>query len=72
MNSTKSSGRNLARLILDPALESVTGKYFVGTTESPSSKESLEALKAKALWDGSARLVGLPVDETPVPASLLH
>jgi light-dependent protochlorophyllide reductase len=62
VNSTRTSGKNLARLILDPKLESVTRKYFVGASESPSSKESYDALKAKALWEGSARLVGLPVE----------
>jgi light-dependent protochlorophyllide reductase len=72
VNSTQSSGRNLARLILDPGLESVTGKYFVGASESQSSKESYDAVKAKALWDGSARLVGLPVQEITAPAARYH
>jgi light-dependent protochlorophyllide reductase len=64
VNSTQSSGKNLARLILDPTLENVTGKYFVGTTASPSSKESYDAAKARALWEGSAGLVGLPVGDS--------
>ena len=68
VNSTQSSGKNLARLILDPRLESVTGKYFVGSTETPSSKESYDVVKSKALWEGRRRLVGLPVDEIAVPA----
>ncbi len=68
VNSTQSSGKNLARLVLDPRLESVTGKYFLGSTETPSSKESYDVVKSKALWEGSARLVGLPVDEIAVPA----
>jgi light-dependent protochlorophyllide reductase len=72
VNSTQSSGKNLARLILDPGLESVTGKYFVGTTETPSSQESNDAVKSKALWEGSARLVGLPVEEMTVPAFQLR
>jgi light-dependent protochlorophyllide reductase len=63
VNSTQSSGKNLARLILDPRLDSVTGKYFVGPNETSSSKESYDAVKSKALWEGSARLVGLPVEE---------
>ena len=72
VNSTQSSGKNLARLILDPGLESVTGKYFVGTTETPSSKESYDAVKSKELWEGSARVVGLPVEEIPFPALQLR
>jgi light-dependent protochlorophyllide reductase len=67
VNSTQSSGKNLARLILDPGLASVTGKYFVGNTEWPSSRESNDAVKAETLWEGSARLVGLPsVTRSPV------
>jgi hypothetical protein len=57
---------NLARLILDPDLESVTGNYFVGKTQSPLSKESYDAVKAKALWERNSRLVGLPVETTVV------
>jgi light-dependent protochlorophyllide reductase len=68
VNSTQTSGKNLARLILDPGLENVTGKYFVGTTETPSSQESYDAVKSKALWEQSARLVGLPIEEIAVPA----
>jgi hypothetical protein len=45
VNSPQSSGKNLARLILDPGLEGVTGKYFVGTIELPLSKESYDAMK---------------------------
>jgi hypothetical protein len=56
-------------LILDPGLESATGKYLVGKTESPSSKESYDAVEAKALWEGSAGLVGLPVEHMNVPVS---
>ena len=70
VNSTRSSGNNLARLILDPSLAGVTRKYFVGVTESPSSKESYDAVKASALWEGSARLVGLTAEETLLQRSV--
>jgi hypothetical protein len=63
VNAT-SSGKNLARLILDPSLAGVTRKYFVGFTESPSSQECYNAVKARALWEESARPVGLTAEET--------
>ena len=67
------SGRALARLVLDPALESVSGRYFEGLREIRSSAESYDAAKAAALWEQSAELVGLSSDgvtrplSTPVP-----
>jgi NAD(P)-dependent dehydrogenase (short-subunit alcohol dehydrogenase family) len=53
------SGRALARLVLDPSLESVSARYFEGLKEIPSSKESYDEPKAAALWNESAQLVGL-------------
>src|SRR5205807_7305075 len=35
VNSANRSGRDLARLVLDPELESVSGKYFVGRKQDP-------------------------------------
>jgi hypothetical protein len=55
----KDSGRALARLVLDPALESVSGRYFEGLRAMRSSAESYDVGKAAALWDQSAELVGL-------------
>ena len=57
------SGRALARLVLDPALENVSGRYFEGLSEVPSSLESYNLAKATALWDQSAELVALDQDE---------
>ena len=56
------SGRALARLVLDPALESVSGRYFEGLKDIQSSAESYDLAKAAALWDQSAELVGLGRD----------
>ena len=64
VNSTSRSGRVLARLVLDPALEAVTGKYFVGRKELPSSKQSYDESQAAELWEASAEMVGLRSDET--------
>ena len=57
--------RALARLVLDPALASVSGRYFEGLNEIRSSEESYHEAKAASLWEQSAELVGLSHD-TPV------
>jgi NAD(P)-dependent dehydrogenase (short-subunit alcohol dehydrogenase family) len=67
MNSARDSGQALARLVLDPALEKVSGKYYSGLKEKPSSKESYDTQKARELWDTSVSLVKLTPDETPLP-----
>ena len=67
VNSTSKSGRDLARLILDPQLESVSGKYFVGRAQVPSSKQSYDESQAAELWDASARMVHLRPEETILP-----
>ncbi len=70
----RDSGRALARLVLDPALERVSGRYFEGLLEIRSSQESYDEANAAALWEQSAELVGLSDDgvlrrpDTAVPA----
>ena len=64
IHSPEESGRALARLVLDPALESVSGRYFEGLKEIRSSEESYDKAKAAALWEQSAELVGLNQDGT--------
>ncbi len=64
MNSVQESGQALARLVLDPSLEKVSGKYYSGLKEVPSSKESYELPKAFELWKTSARLVSLTPEES--------
>ncbi|MDJ0747199.1 MAG: SDR family NAD(P)-dependent oxidoreductase [Xenococcaceae cyanobacterium MO_167.B27] len=63
VNSIKNSGQALARLVLDPELESVTGKYFSGWEMIPSSQESYDRAKAKQLWDTSIELTQLTPEE---------
>ncbi|MER3483528.1 MAG: hypothetical protein C4332_10675 [Meiothermus sp.] len=59
VSDPRTSGQLMARLVLDPALETASGKYFRGLAEASSSKDSYEIGKAKELWAGSAQLVGL-------------
>jgi len=70
INSTRKSGTNLARLVLDPALENVSGMYFVGRNAVLSSKQSYDEQKAAKLWEASAAMVSLRPDETVLPPTL--
>jgi light-dependent protochlorophyllide reductase len=56
---SKVMGNALVRLILDPSLENITGKYFDGLEEVQSSDESYDEKKAAELWESSAKLVKL-------------
>jgi hypothetical protein len=64
VNGTNKSGNNLARLALDPELEGVSGKYFVGRKSVPSSKDSYDERKAAELWESSVSMVHLKPQET--------
>ena len=56
IHSPKESGAALARLINDPELAIVNGKYFEGTRQIPSSPESYDKKRVDELWDDSAVL----------------
>ena len=66
VNSTESSGKNLARLVLDPKLEGVSGRYFEGEKEIRSSELSYDTTNAAELWEASTELVRLRPEETPL------
>ena len=59
VNTMSESGKALARLITDPELANVTGKYFSGWEKINSSTESYDEEKAKRLWDASLKLTQL-------------
>lgn len=59
--TTDKAGLALSKLITDvPA----SGKYFDRGMDAPSSGESYDTLKAKELWDESARLTGFQITAT--------
>jgi hypothetical protein len=69
INPAPKSGRALARLVLDPDLEPVTGKYFPSHArwrEAASSEASYDAARARALWEESVRLARLATGESPL------
>ncbi len=64
VNGAGKSGADLARLVLDPQLEGVSEKYFVGRKAVPSSKDSYDERKAAELWESSVSMVHLKPEET--------
>lgn len=64
INSPRQSGRNLARLVLDPKLESVSGAYFIGRKAVRSSEDSYDERKAAELWTSSVAMVRLKPEES--------
>jgi NAD(P)-dependent dehydrogenase (short-subunit alcohol dehydrogenase family) len=64
-----SSGKALARLVLDPELEQATGRYYDRLEAVPSSEESYDQAKAAELWRVSAELVQLKPEETALAGS---
>jgi light-dependent protochlorophyllide reductase len=69
INPAPKSGRALARLVLDPALTQVSGKYFPSHArwrDAPSSDASYDVGRARALWEESVRMSGLRAEESPL------
>lgn len=64
INSVATSGRALARLVVDPKLEGVSGRYFEGEKEIRSSELSYDRENATELWETSAGLVGLTQEDS--------
>ena len=69
INPADKAGGALARLVLDPDLERVSGKYFPSHTrwrEEASSAASYDLERARALWDASVGMVRLTREESPL------
>jgi len=64
VNSVARSGRSLANMVTEPRFERISGKYFQGTRDVPSSKDSYDPAMASELWQSSAAMVKLAPDET--------
>jgi light-dependent protochlorophyllide reductase len=59
VNTPRRSARALARLMSDPALETLSGRYWSGTRQTDSSADSHDRSKAADLWETSLGLTGL-------------
>ena len=69
INPAPKAGAALARLVVDPTLARVSGKYFPSHTrwrEAPSSEASYDVARASALWEESVRMTRLLPGESPL------
>ena len=64
VNSVAKSGKTLANMVTEPRFELISGRYFQGTRDVPSSKDSYDPAMASELWESSAAMVKLTPDET--------
>jgi light-dependent protochlorophyllide reductase len=64
VNTPENAGKALARLVLDPKLDDITGKYFSGLKMIDSSQQTYDRVLAQQLWDGSVKLTQLKPQET--------
>lgn len=64
INDVQTSGQAMARLVLAPQLETLSGNYFQGIQAVQSSKESYDQRKAAELWASSVEMVRLQPNET--------
>jgi NAD(P)-dependent dehydrogenase (short-subunit alcohol dehydrogenase family) len=66
------SGAQLARLAVDPAYDSLTARYFSSNQrwrDTPSSPDSYDRDRWRALWDASVRMTGLTSRDSPLLAA---
>ena len=59
LSTEEEAGRALGTLLVDERYSGVSGRYFDGFKEIPSSEESLDEEKARAVWEQSLKLVGI-------------
>jgi NAD(P)-dependent dehydrogenase (short-subunit alcohol dehydrogenase family) len=61
--SEEEAARALGGLITDAKYSGISGRYFDGFKEIPSSVESRDETKARTVWQQSSRLAGLSQDD---------
>jgi hypothetical protein len=65
LSTEHEAAQALGGLLTETKYSGVTGTYFDGFEEIPSSVESRDESKARSVWEQSARLAGLQHEETP-------
>jgi NAD(P)-dependent dehydrogenase (short-subunit alcohol dehydrogenase family) len=59
MSSVEEGVEATLRLVVDPSLDGVSGRFFDGTCESRAHAQAYDADARRTLWDESERLTGL-------------
>jgi NAD(P)-dependent dehydrogenase (short-subunit alcohol dehydrogenase family) len=71
LSTEQEAAQALSTLLTDPKFSTVSGRYFDGFREIPSSIESRDETKARSVWQQAAKLVGLspePAEPLSIPA----
>lgn len=70
LSTEEEAAQALGSLLVDEKYSGVSGRYFDGFKEILSSDESRDQLKARSVWEQSAKLVALKTENTePFPDS---
>lgn len=72
LSTEEEAGRALGDLVAREKYFGVSGKYFDGFKEILSSEESRDERKARAVWEQSAQLAGLPPDSEFHPQNIAN
>jgi len=70
LSTEEEAAEALGNLLTDAKYSGVSGKYFDGFKEIPSSAESRDERKAKEVWDESAELAGLSRQDQDFPIAV--
>jgi hypothetical protein len=71
LSTEREAALALGGLVVSPEYSGITGRYFDGFREIPSSLESRDPAKARSVWEQSAVLAGLGRGETHRPTIAL-
>ena len=69
LSTEEEAAQALGSLLIDPKYSGVSGTYFDGFKEKPSSVESRDHNKARSVWEQSARLAKLTHDQSDVESA---
>jgi NAD(P)-dependent dehydrogenase (short-subunit alcohol dehydrogenase family) len=64
LSTEEEAAQALGGLLIDAKYSGVSGRYFDGFQEIPSSVESRDEKKARGVWEQTARLAGLSQEDT--------
>ena len=67
LSTEEEAAQALGSLVADAKFSGTSGKYFDGFKEIPSSVESRDEVKARAVWEQGARLAGLSQEGNEQP-----
>jgi hypothetical protein len=59
LSTESQAASELGRLVVDPKFAGISGRYFDGSREIPSSAESRDESKAKTVWEQARTLAEL-------------